>query len=63
MKANTKNNKPITLKGQPLEEADSFTYPGSTINKNGGTEDDVKARIQKVRVVERKNWKRKTNQD
>ncbi|KAK2189281.1 hypothetical protein NP493_111g04041 [Ridgeia piscesae] len=44
MKANTNNNKPITLKGEPLEETDSF-------NKNGGTEEDVKARIQKARVA------------
>ena len=51
MKANTKNNNPITLNGEPLEETDSFTYLGSTINKNGGTEEDVKARIQKARVA------------
>ena len=51
MKANTKNNSPITLNGEPLEETDSFTYLGSTINKNGGTEEDVKAMIQKARVA------------
>ena len=33
MKANTKNNNPITLNGEQLEETDSFTYLGSTINK------------------------------
>ncbi|KAK2192708.1 hypothetical protein NP493_24g02000 [Ridgeia piscesae] len=33
MKANTKNNNPITLNGEPLEETDSFTYLGSTVNK------------------------------
>ena len=33
MKANTKNNNPITLEGEPLEETDSFTYQGSTIKK------------------------------
>ena len=37
MKANTKNNNPITMNGEPLEETDSFTYLGSTINKHGGT--------------------------
>ena len=51
MKASTKNNNPITLKGELLEETDSFTYMGSTINKDGGTEKDVKARIQKARGV------------
>ena len=50
-KANTKNNNPITMNGEPLEETDSFTYLGSTINKNGGTAEDVKARIQKARVA------------
>ena len=50
-KANTKNNNTFTLNGEPLEETDSFTYLGSTINKNGGTEEDVKARIQKARVA------------
>ena len=30
MKANTKNNNPLTLNGEPLEETDSFTYMGST---------------------------------
>ena len=41
MKANTKNNNPITLKGDPLEETYSFTYLGCTI----------KARIHKARVA------------
>ena len=59
---NTKNNNPITLNGETLEETDSFTYLGSTVNKNGGTEEDVKARIQKARVafiMFRKNWRAK----
>ena len=62
MKANTQKNHPITLNEEPLEETDSFTYLGSTINKNGGTEEDVKARIQKARVafiMLRKIWRAK----
>jgi hypothetical protein len=51
MKANTKNNNPITMNGEPLEETDSFTYLGSTISNNGGTEEDVKARTHKARVA------------
>ncbi|KAK2181554.1 hypothetical protein NP493_393g03020 [Ridgeia piscesae] len=51
MKANTKNNNPITLNGELLEETNSFTYLGNTINKDGGTEEDVKARVQKARVA------------
>ena len=67
IKANTKNNNPITMKGEPLEETVSFTYLGNTINNNGGTEEDVKATIQKVRVafiIFRKTWRvKKTNQN
>ena len=62
MKANTKNNNPITMNGETLEETYSFTYPGSTINKNGGTEEDVKARIQKARgafIMLRTIWRAK----
>ncbi|KAK2183276.1 hypothetical protein NP493_316g02064 [Ridgeia piscesae] len=61
MKANTKNNNPITMNGEPLEETDSFTYLGSTINKHGGPEEDVKARIQKARVafIMRTIWRAK----
>ena len=58
MKANTKNNNPIAMNGEPLEE----TNLGSTINKNRGTEEDVKARIQKARVafiMLRNNWSAK----
>ena len=61
MKANTKKYNPITLNGEPLEETYSFTYLGSTINKNGGTEE---ARIQKARVafiMLRKFWRAKSN--
>ena len=35
MKANTKNNNPVTLQGEPMEETDSFTILGRTINKIG----------------------------
>ena len=59
MKANTKNNNPITWNGEPL---DSFTYLGNTINKNGGAEEDVTARTQKARVafiMLRKQWRAK----
>ncbi|KAK2188443.1 hypothetical protein NP493_132g05029 [Ridgeia piscesae] len=62
MKANTKNNNPTTLKGEPLEKTDLFTYLYSTISKNGDTEDYVKARIQKARVafiMLRNSWRAK----
>ena len=34
-RSKTKNNNPITLNGEPLEETVSFTYMGSKINKTG----------------------------
>ena len=50
------------MKGEALEETDLFTYLGSKINKNGGTEEDVKARIRKERgafIMLRTNGKTK----
>ena len=46
---NTANTNPIPLRGEPIEDVDSFTYLGSIVSKTGGTDEDVKARIQKAR--------------
>ncbi len=51
LKINTANNSPITLGGKELEEVEVFTYLGSIVNKHGGTDADVKARLGKARVV------------
>ena len=45
MRLNTKYHQPIMLRGEPLEEVDSFIYLGSVINKQGGTDKDVKSKI------------------
>lgn len=42
-----RNDNPI-ITGEPLEEADSFTYLGRVIDKRGGTEADVTARVGKA---------------
>ena len=42
---------PITLQGAPLADVESFTYLGSVINKAGGTDEDIKVRIQKARAA------------
>lgn len=39
------------LEGEALEEVDEFTYLGSIVNKQGGTDADVRARIGKARVA------------
>ena len=49
LKINTSSNTPITLEGTILEEVEGFTYLGSTIDMQGGTDADIKARIGKAR--------------
>lgn len=51
MKTNAACNNPITLEGKTLEEVETFTYLGSVINKQGGTDMDVKERIRKARTA------------
>ncbi|KAJ8333779.1 hypothetical protein SKAU_G00410980 [Synaphobranchus kaupii] len=51
LKVNTDNVTPITLEGGVLEEVESFTYLGSIVDKQGGTDADVKVRIGKARVA------------
>ncbi|XP_078357393.1 uncharacterized protein LOC144642296 [Oculina patagonica] len=51
MRINTINENPITVEGEQLEEVDSFTYLGSVIDKGGGTDVDVGARIGKARAA------------
>ena len=51
MKMNTPSTDPVTLNGEKLEEVDSFTYLGSIINSQGGTDEDVKSRIGKARTA------------
>lgn len=62
MRINNKNTSPINIRGSPLEEVDQFTYLGSVIAVDGGTEEDVKARIGKARTafnILNKIWKTK----
>ncbi|VDP43985.1 unnamed protein product [Schistosoma mattheei] len=51
LKFKTKNSSPITLDGETLEDVESFTYLGSIIDEQGGSDADVKARIGKARAV------------
>ncbi|VDO52017.1 unnamed protein product [Schistosoma margrebowiei] len=47
----TENSNPITLDGETLEDVESFTYLGSIIDEQGGSDADVKARIGKARTA------------
>ena len=46
----TTNEEPIELEGNNLEDVDSFCYLGSILDKRGGTEADIKARISKAQI-------------
>ncbi|VDP39308.1 unnamed protein product [Schistosoma curassoni] len=48
LKYNTKNSNSITLDGETLEDVESFTYLGSIIDEQGGSDADVKVRIGKA---------------
>ncbi|VDP46893.1 unnamed protein product [Schistosoma margrebowiei] len=48
MKQNTENTNPITLDGDTSEELETFTYLDSIIDEQGGSDADVKARINKA---------------
>ena len=59
MKINTNANTPITVGGEPIKEVESFLYLGSTITKQGGTDEDVLPRIGKARgafIMLKKVW-------
>nr|KAG5689204.1 hypothetical protein BaRGS_014860 [Batillaria attramentaria] len=51
LKINTASSDSITLDGNPLEEVEAFTYLGSIIDRQGGTDADVRARIGKARAA------------
>ena len=40
---------PVTLEGNEIEEIDTFTYMNTIIDKQGGTDVDVKAWTDKVK--------------
>ncbi|VDP82519.1 unnamed protein product, partial [Schistosoma mattheei] len=51
LRYNTACNNPITIDGEALEDLKSFTYLGSIIDEQGGSDADVKARIGKARAA------------
>ena len=59
MKINTSVTTPITVVGEHVKEVESFVYLGSLVDKKGGTDQDVKARVGKARgafVLLKKIW-------
>ena len=51
LKINTTITEPVRLDDDLLEEVNSFSYLGSVVDIQGGTEADVTARIGKARAV------------
>ena len=51
VKVNTASTEPVLLEGSLLDKVESFTYLGSIINMQGGTDKDAKTRIGKARTV------------
>ena len=51
MRINSTNDRPIKLNNEHIENVDSFTYLGSVMAVDGGTERDVLARIGKARTA------------
>ena len=48
---NTNRGESITLEETQLEEVESSSYLSSIINKEGGTDADIRARIGKARAA------------
>ena len=49
MRVNARNIEAITVNGLALEDVEKFTYLGATVCKQGGGEEDIKARLGKAR--------------
>ena len=50
-KINCTSSRPIKINDRHLEEISSFVYLGSTVSVNGGTDENIKEKINKARVV------------
>ncbi|VDP63978.1 unnamed protein product [Schistosoma mattheei] len=50
-KYNTENTNGVTLDGETLDDVESSTYLGSTVDAQGGSDVDVKVRIGKARAA------------
>ena len=49
LRINIDDNTPVLLDNEEIEAVNSFTYLGSIVNKEGGTEEDVNSRLKKAR--------------
>jgi len=49
MRLNNKQQDPVQLHQESIKEVNKFTYLGSVVSKDGGTDEDIKSRINKAR--------------
>ncbi|CAC5395900.1 unnamed protein product [Mytilus coruscus] len=49
MKVKTRKGGTVSIEGEDIEEVDQFTYLGSIMDRNGGTDADIRTRISKAR--------------
>ena len=49
MRVNNNRQEAIQLQGKEIKEADSFTYLGSVVSKDGGIDEAIRNRINKAR--------------
>ena len=48
MRVNNKQDDPLQLHQENIKEVDKFVYLGSVVSKDGGTDEDIKCRINKA---------------
>jgi len=51
MRITMNNNEALCIHSETIERVTQFVYPGSIIDKTGGTEVDTTARIQKIQIA------------
>ena len=51
MRVNTRNANKLELDGEAIDEVENFTYIGSNISKDGGSDRDIQVRIGKARTA------------
>ena len=49
MRVNNNRQEAIQLQGKEIKKADSFTYLGSVVSKDGGTDEDIRNRVNDAR--------------
>ena len=49
MRVSNKQQDPVRLQQENIKEVDKFVYLGSVVSKDGGTDEDIKSRINKAR--------------